>query len=409
MKKNILFSAALILMLAGVCPVMAMVPESVETVMDDDRIFDVVEENAQFPGGEEACMKWLRDHVRYPSICVEQGVQGRVIVSFVVNRDGSIVDAHVMRSPDQHLSDEALRVVNGMPKWKPARFGNKMVRSRFNLPIMFRLSGGKDLGTVIVQAQEKGGISPRGIYRLMWLDGKNGGVTSPWDQYKICTDDATLTLRVWGNIRFSFARQDDVFNYTGEKSSPSGTFAPRIYDSSDDAFTLKWWSEYEDNPYFPYLDWCKEHYESNVYSSSAKPVFDMLCAPNVQDRQNPLMGVWHRGKVYSDLKAAKEEAKVLMKDVDSISVLMKNTDLRIFGRDHMVSLFGFAGNGFVDDVEYNGKKSYTYGRNFTTTVTWISDDCIVIFEERSKGYWVLVRHADTTDAMSLIRSYLMNR
>lgn len=107
--------------------------------VDDDRIFDVVEENAQFPGGDEACMKWLRDHIKYPSICQEQGVQGRVIVSFVVNRDGSIVDAKVMRSPDDHLSEEALRVVKAMPKWKPARQGNKTVRSRFNLPVMFRL------------------------------------------------------------------------------------------------------------------------------------------------------------------------------------------------------------------------------------------------------------------------------
>lgn len=107
--------------------------------VDDDRIFDVVEENAQFPGGEEACMKWLRDHIKYPSICQDQGVQGRVIVGFVVNRDGSIVDVKVVRSPDQHLSDEAVRVVKQMPKWKPARQGNKTVRSRFNLPVMFRL------------------------------------------------------------------------------------------------------------------------------------------------------------------------------------------------------------------------------------------------------------------------------
>lgn len=107
--------------------------------VDDDRIFDVVEENAQFPGGDEACMKWLRDHIKYPSICQEQGVQGRVIVAFVVNKDGTIVDVKVLRSPDQHLSDEAVRVVKQMPKWKPARQGNRSVRSRFNLPVMFRL------------------------------------------------------------------------------------------------------------------------------------------------------------------------------------------------------------------------------------------------------------------------------
>lgn len=107
--------------------------------VDDDRVYDVVEENASFPGGDEACMQWLRDNIKYPSICRDQGVQGRVIVAFVVNRDGSIVDVKVVRSPDGHLSDEAMRVVKLMPKWKPARQGNKTVRSRFNLPVMFRL------------------------------------------------------------------------------------------------------------------------------------------------------------------------------------------------------------------------------------------------------------------------------
>jgi len=108
--------------------------------VDDERIFDVVEENASFPGGEDACFKWLQKNIKYPTICLEQGVQGRVMVAFVVNKDGSIVDVKVVRSPDEHLSEEALRVVKLMPKWKPARQGNKTVRSRFNLPVMFRLS-----------------------------------------------------------------------------------------------------------------------------------------------------------------------------------------------------------------------------------------------------------------------------
>lgn len=92
-----------------------------------------------FPGGDEACMKWLKYNIRYPSICQELGVQGRVMVFFVVNRDGSIVDIRVLRSPDEHLSEEATRVVKMMPKWKPAVGKGKIVRSRFNLPIMFRL------------------------------------------------------------------------------------------------------------------------------------------------------------------------------------------------------------------------------------------------------------------------------
>ena len=109
-------------------------------VDDDDRIYEVVEENAQFPGGDEACMKWLAEHLKYPAICQEQGVQGRVFVSFVVNKDGSIVDVEIKRSPDNNLSKEAERVVKSMPKWKPARQGNRTVRSRFNLPVMFRLN-----------------------------------------------------------------------------------------------------------------------------------------------------------------------------------------------------------------------------------------------------------------------------
>lgn len=107
---------------------------------DDDRIYEMVEENAQFPGGDAECFKWLSEHIKYPSICVEQGVQGRVFVNFVVNRDGSIVDVKTVRSPDPNLTKEAERVVKLMPKWKPARQGNKTVRSRFTLPVMFRLS-----------------------------------------------------------------------------------------------------------------------------------------------------------------------------------------------------------------------------------------------------------------------------
>ena len=85
-------------------------------------------------------MKWLSENLKYPSICQEQGVQGRVVVRFVVNRDGSIVDVEIVRSPDPNLSKEAERVVKAMPKWKPARQGNKTVRSRFNLPVKFHLN-----------------------------------------------------------------------------------------------------------------------------------------------------------------------------------------------------------------------------------------------------------------------------
>lgn len=111
----------------------------------DDEIINVIvpipEVDARFPGDVN---KWLSEHIKYPYICLERGIQGRVIVSFVVETDGSITDIQVVRSPsadsNKDLGTEAIRVVQMMPKWIPARQGNKPVRSRFNLPVMFRLN-----------------------------------------------------------------------------------------------------------------------------------------------------------------------------------------------------------------------------------------------------------------------------
>ncbi len=107
---------------------------------DEDRVYDVVETNAQYPGGEAECYKFLASQMIYPPKCQEEGIQGRVIVSFVVNKDGSIVDVKTVKSPHPALTKEAERIVRLMPKWKPAMQGGKAVRSRFSLPLMFKLS-----------------------------------------------------------------------------------------------------------------------------------------------------------------------------------------------------------------------------------------------------------------------------
>lgn len=111
---------------------------------DDDGLFIDYEENAQFPGGDKACMKWLQEHIKYPEGYTSNQPQGRVIVSFIVERDGSLDSIMVMKSPDPLLSEEAIRVVKEMPKWKPARQyfppprqGSEAVRSRFLLPVIF--------------------------------------------------------------------------------------------------------------------------------------------------------------------------------------------------------------------------------------------------------------------------------
>ena len=110
-----------------------------EEEVEEQQIFQVVEEMPEFPGGMAECMKWLGKNMKYPTISQENGVQGRVIVQFVVNRDGSIVDAVVARGVDPYLDKEALRVVGLMPKWKPGKQRGKAVRVKYTLPVMFRL------------------------------------------------------------------------------------------------------------------------------------------------------------------------------------------------------------------------------------------------------------------------------
>ena len=110
-----------------------------EEEVEEEQIFQIVEEPASFPGGMGECMKWLGKNIKYPTISQENGVQGRVIVQFVVNRDGTIVDAKVVRGVDPYLDKEALRVVNQMPKWSPGKQRGKAVRCQFTLPVQFRL------------------------------------------------------------------------------------------------------------------------------------------------------------------------------------------------------------------------------------------------------------------------------
>ena len=116
------------------------VPIVVEEPEEEEEIFQVVEDDPQFPGGMQALMKFLRDNIKYPSVCQDQGIQGRVVVQFVVNTDGSIVDANVVKSVNPHLDKEAIRVVGTMPKWEPGKQRGKAVRVRFTLPVNFRLA-----------------------------------------------------------------------------------------------------------------------------------------------------------------------------------------------------------------------------------------------------------------------------
>ena len=104
-----------------------------------NKVFDVVEEMPHFPGGPAALQAFLSSNTKYPVVAQENGVQGRVIVSFVVERDGSITDVKVVRSVDPSLDREATRVVRSMPRWSPGKQNGSAVRVKYTVPVVFRL------------------------------------------------------------------------------------------------------------------------------------------------------------------------------------------------------------------------------------------------------------------------------
>ena len=107
---------------------------------EEEVVFVVVEKMPEFPGGQQALFKYLSENVKYPVIAQENGIQGRVICQFVVNKDGSIVDVEVVRSGgDPSLDKEAVRVIKSMPKWKPGKQRGKAVRVKYTVPVNFKL------------------------------------------------------------------------------------------------------------------------------------------------------------------------------------------------------------------------------------------------------------------------------
>lgn len=107
---------------------------------DENYVFQVVEKQPEFPGGNEALMKYLGQNIKYPTVAAQNGIQGRVVCRFTVKRDGSVGDVEVVRKGDHpSLDREAIRVIESMPKWKPGQQRGKAVNCKFTLPVVFKL------------------------------------------------------------------------------------------------------------------------------------------------------------------------------------------------------------------------------------------------------------------------------
>ena len=141
--KCLLFAiSALILLVIVIAPVRANAQDkkgkTTQTRKDsttDDKVYEVCEQMPIFEGGDAALLKYLREYLKYPDKTKDRGVQGRLVIGFIVEKDGSLTDVKVLRPVDIDLDAEVLRLVKGMPKWIPGRHNGQRVRVKYLLPI----------------------------------------------------------------------------------------------------------------------------------------------------------------------------------------------------------------------------------------------------------------------------------
>ena len=104
----------------------------------------IAEPQPQFPGGDLALREWINQNKIYPQEAIEKGIEGRVIVKFTIEEDGTVTNGKIVRGVDSLLDNEALRLVSIMPKWSPGRFAGKDIRTMYNLPVLFKLPKSQD-------------------------------------------------------------------------------------------------------------------------------------------------------------------------------------------------------------------------------------------------------------------------
>lgn len=109
---------------------------------ETDKVYQVVEKMPEFPGGKQRLLNWMKENIQYPVEAQKEGIQGRVIITFVINKSGKAVEPLIIQSVDPLLDKEAIRLINSMPKWKAGEEKGEPVRVKFTMPINFRLSGG---------------------------------------------------------------------------------------------------------------------------------------------------------------------------------------------------------------------------------------------------------------------------
>ena len=300
---------------------------------------------AEFPGGQESMMQFIHKNLKYPKDCEKEGINGRVIVVFIVEKDGSLSNISVRLSPDKRLSEEVLRIIGLMPKWKPALRDKNPIRMRYSIPVTFRLPD-KPLPFVgnvweWVDKETSGAKeNPRGLYRLVKLAYEDGTKKDvPFLQYKYCGDSLTLQIEVARSTDKEFLAQIyDNDGYEFKYSDSMNKYNTRVYDSNDKGFKFKWYNEHMvNNKLFPFKQYITEMYSSKYLDLSvlSKSLVDMLKMKTATG--NKMFGCWHRLGIMTKvegldmlLSAPQELSEVFDKDL-SLQVYDLNPGKKLRG------------------------------------------------------------------------------
>ena len=224
--------------------------------------------------------------------------------------------------------------------------------------------------------------NPRGIYKLAGINGKDGKYfKEPFNQYKICGDNVTLTMSAIGNFFRIFKNDSQVFNYTGAEPASADDKSSLIYDSDDKGFKLKWWSEYTNHLIFPANDWCVETYSTNGFSKGMKAVADGLQSTFVSEKKKDLTGRWRFIGWMDELRDVKKEVQRMLNDYSESKHY--NKIFLVFSGKNMLITDDNVGS--YEEIEYIGNKGYKIIKdrfnddaNEALNVKWISNDLIAV-------------------------------
>ena len=321
---------------------------------------DVPQKMAEYPGGISALMNFLQRTLKYPKDCEAAGIEGRVVMRFVINEDGSISDMEPVNSPDERLTAEAKRVISLMPKWTPAMDKGKKVKMRYSLPITFRLPDKKqtlDKGACEEISRQIAGKkeNPRGLYRLMGFTYENGTLMNLLQiQKNIENGDKP---EFWMTILNQDRRP---LNYTGRVADKDIS----IFDSGSKGFKLRWHNTIMNTEYMPMGQYITELYSSDYkISPKIQRVIDLLKMNTAQPGANKFYGCWRR-------------VGILTK-VDGMDMLMPgHQDLyQIFDKDVYLHF-------------YNLVESRMYAYCIMRPIQYKSDNLLIQYGGESKIEWV---------------------